>query len=32
VHDTDSQQVELFDRGALVGKSMPGPPKLPNLK
>ena len=32
VHDTDSQQVELFDRGALVGKAMPGPPKLPNLK
>jgi serine/threonine-protein kinase len=32
VHDTDSQQVELFDRGALIGKAMPGPPKLPNLK
>ncbi|MFO0607904.1 MAG: protein kinase [Polyangiales bacterium] len=32
VHDTDSQQVELFDRGALVGKAVPGPPKLPHLK
>jgi serine/threonine protein kinase len=31
-HDTDSQQVELFDRGALVARAFPSAPKVPSVK